>query len=220
MSVVADYDFSMSNEELLELCRRQDQEALRVLLKRHERPVYGLLFRMLSNHEDAEEALADVFVKVWRGAASFKGDSKFTTWLFRIAANTARDRLRSRMMRREVSIEDMASGSLEAAAGPDKWSPETQAIVAEDLAHIVQAMTGLSEDDRLLISLYHFQEIEYGEIAEITGIPASNLKVKLFRARQRLRSLCAQQETDGGPDELRTDTTESSGLQQESAEWA
>jgi RNA polymerase sigma-70 factor (ECF subfamily) len=55
---------------------------------------------MLSNHEDAEEALADVFVKVWRSAASFKGDSKFTTWLYRIAANTARDRLRSRMTRR------------------------------------------------------------------------------------------------------------------------
>ena len=219
MSIAADYDFSTSNEELLELCKRQDQEALRVLLRRHERPVYGLLFRMLSNHEDAEEALADVFVKVWRGAASFKGDSKFTTWLFRIAANTARDRLRSRMTRHEVSIEDMVAGSLEAAAGPDKCSPETLAIDAEDLARIVQAMAGLSEDDRLLISLYHFQEIEYAEISEITGIPAGNLKVKLFRARQRLRSLCAQQETDGEPNELRTDTTESSGLQQGSAEW-
>ena len=220
MSIAADYDFSMSNEELLELCKRQDQEALRVLLRRHERPVYGLLFRMLSNHEDAEETLADVFVKVWRSAATFKGDSKFTTWLFRIAANTARDRLRSRMTRHEVSIEDMAVGSLEAAAGPDKCSPETQVIEAEDLARIVKAMAGLSEDDRLLISLYHFQEIEYSEIAEITGIPAANLKVKLFRARQRLRSLCAHQETDGEPDELRTDTTESSGLQQGSAEWA
>jgi RNA polymerase sigma factor (sigma-70 family) len=220
LSIAADYDFSMSNEELLDLCKRQDQEALRVLLRRHERPVYGLLFRMLSNHEDAEEALADVFVKVWRGAASFKGDSKFTTWLFRIAANTARDRLRSRMTRHEVSIEDMTFGSLEAAAGPDKMSPEKRAIEADDLARIVKAMAGLSEDDRLLISLYHFQEIDYGEIAEITGIPASNLKVKLFRARQRLRSLCAQQETDGEPDELRTDTTESSGLQQGSAEWA
>ena len=60
-----DYDFSVSNEELLRLCERQDQDALRLLFRRHERPVYSLLFRMLSNHEDAEEALADVFVKVW-----------------------------------------------------------------------------------------------------------------------------------------------------------
>ena len=84
MEKAVDHDFSVSNEELLEMCKRQDHEALRVLFKRHERPVYGLLLRMLSNHDDAEEALADVFVKVWRGAAKFKGDSKFTTWLFRI----------------------------------------------------------------------------------------------------------------------------------------
>ena len=103
----ADYDFSISNEELLELVKRQDQEALRLLFRRHERPIYSLLFRMLNNHEDAEEALADVFVKVWRGAASFKGSAKFTTWLFTIASNTARDRLRSRKTRQEVAMEDV-----------------------------------------------------------------------------------------------------------------
>ena len=57
-----DYDFSVSNEELLRLCKRQDQDALRVLFRRHERPVYSLLFRMLSNHEDAEEALSLIHI--------------------------------------------------------------------------------------------------------------------------------------------------------------
>ena len=107
------YDFSMSNEELLELCKRQDQDALRVLFRRHERPVYSLLYRMLSNHEDAEEALAAVFIKVWRGATGFKGDAKFTTWLFKIASNTARDTLRSRRLRQEVSIEDVVINEAE-----------------------------------------------------------------------------------------------------------
>lgn len=215
------YDFSVSNEELLELCKRQDQEALRLLLRRHERPVYSLLFRMLSNHEDAEEALAEVFVKVWRGAAFFKGDAKFTTWLYRIASNTARDFLRSRKTRKEVSIDDVIVNEFEAAerTGADLGDPAKHAIQAEGRAAILRAMQELSEDDRLLISLYHFQERDYDEIGKITGIAPNNLKVKLFRARQRLRKLCAELE-EGDSNELRASTTESTGLQQEAADWS
>lgn len=214
------YDFSVSNEELLDLCKRQDQEALRLLLRRHERPVYSLLYRMLSDHEDAEEALAEVFVKVWRGAAFFKGDAKFTTWLYRIASNTARDFLRSRRSRQEVSIEDVVVNEYDlseqsGAAG----DPAKQALEAEGRAQILRAMNELSEDDRLLISLYHFQEFDYEHISEITGTPPNNLKVKLFRARQRLRKACAALE-EGNRDELRTGTTDSAGLQPEPAEGA
>jgi RNA polymerase sigma factor (sigma-70 family) len=218
VSSVEDYDFSVSNEELLALCRRQDQEALRLLLRRHERPVYSMLFRMLSNHEDAEEALADVFVKVWRNAAGFKGDCKFTTWLYKIAANTARDRLRSRMIRHEVSIEEVVMDEASVANKSD--DPVKQVVDADEVSRIATAMSGLSEEDRLLVSLYHFQDLDYGEIQEITGIPAGNLKVKLFRARERLRKLCVEMEKGGGADEMRTDTTESSGLRQGTAEWA
>ena len=214
------YDFSASNEDLLDLCKRQDQEALRLLLRRHERPVYSLLYRMLSNHEDAEEALAEVFVKVWRGAAFFKGDAKFTTWLYRIASNTARDCLRSRKSRREVSIEDVIVNELEAAerVTGEMGDPAVRVLEAEGRARILAAMNELSENDRLLISLYHFQECDYEQIAKITGTPTSNLKVKLFRARQRLRKACVALE-EGDNSELRTDTTESSGLRQEAAEW-
>ena len=221
MDRAEDYDFSVSNEELLDLCKRQDQEALRVLLRRHERPVYSLLYRMLSSHEDAEEALAEVFVKVWRGAAFFKGNAKFTTWLYRIASNTARDCLRSRRTRQEVSIEEVVINEYAAAerSGVDLGDPAKRVLQAEGRASILRAMNGLSEDDRLLISLYHFQECEYDEIAEITGTPPNNLKVKLFRARQRLRKLCAVLE-EGDGNEMREHTTESSGLQQEAADWS
>ena len=222
MDRAADYDFSASNEMLLDLCKQQDQEALRVLFRRHERPVYSLLYRMLSSHDDAEEALAEVFVKVWRAASTFKGEAKFTTWLFRIASNTARDFLRSRMTKREVSLEDVVVDEVGAAGqsairGAD---PESCAIDAEDRARILRAMKELSEEDRLLISLYHFQEFDYAEIAQIVGIPPNNLKVKLFRARQRLKKLCAAQDKDGVQDEMRRDTAESSGLRQGAAEWS
>jgi RNA polymerase sigma-70 factor (ECF subfamily) len=219
---LADYDFSASNEMLLELCKQQDQEALRVLFRRHEKPIYNLLYRMLSNHEDAEEALAEVFVKVWRAAAGFKGESKFTTWLFRIASNTARDVLRSRMTKREVSLEDVVVNELEAAerSGSKIGDPEARAILSDENARLMQAMRGLSEEDRLLVTLYHIQEMDYEEIAQVANVPLSNLKVKLFRARQRLKKLCAELEKDGGEDGLRADTTGSSGLRQGTAEWA
>jgi len=216
----ADHDSGAGNEELLELCKNQDQEALRVLLRRHERPVYSLLYRMLSSHEDAEEALAEVFVKVWRSAPGFKGQSKFTTWLYRIAANTARDCLRARKARPEVSIEDAQPGDVEVAQRLSSPTPDPAVCVieAEDRARIAAAVKQLSEEDRLLITLYHFQECDYTEMAEITGFAAGNLKVKLFRARQKLRKLCADEEKDRDEDEMRRDTTESAGLRQGAAE--
>ena len=222
MSRGEDYDFSVSNEELLAQCRRQDQDALRVLFRRHEGPVYGLLLRMLSSREDAEEALAEVFVKVWRGAANFRGGSKFTTWLFRIASNTARDYLRSRRARHEVSIEDVIVNEVDAQRriGSNVGDPVRSAMVRDDMARIVRAMQGLSDDDRLLVSLYHFQEREYDEISQIMDISAANLKVKLFRARQRLKKLYAEQEKGDGEDEMQADTTESSGLQRGASEWS
>lgn len=208
---------------LLELCRRQDQEALRILFRRHERPVYNLLYRMLSNHEDAEEALSEVFVKVWRAAGSFKGDSKFTTWLFKIAANTAKDFLRSRMIRREVSLDDdsVAGGRAEISARGKTVDPEECVLEGDEIARIVEALDGLSEDDRLLITLYHFQDLGYEEIAEITGIPASNLKVKLFRARQRLKKLFMQTGEGGADvkDEMRGSATDPAGLRNGTCEW-
>lgn len=220
MERAGDYDFSTSNEGLLELCKRQDQEALRVLFRRHERPVYSLLYRMLSNHEDAEESLAEVFVKVWRAAGSFKGEAKFTTWLYRIASNTARDKLRSRQIRQEVFIDDsivdeVGLGERIASPGMD---PEKCVLIADERARVMRAMQDLSEEDRLLVTLYHFQECDYEEISQVTGVSPANLKVRLFRARQRLRKLCADDEKEGGINEMRVDTAESSGLQQRVAE--
>ncbi len=220
MCSAVDYDFSASNEELLELCKHQDQEALRVLFRRHERPVYSMLFRMLSSHEDAEETLAEVFVKVWRAAGGFKGDSKFTTWLYRIAANTARDRLRSRQTRQEVYLDDIMldDSSLGEHGIATTGNPEKCAMLADDKMRILRAMQELNEEERLLVTLYHFQECDYEEIVQITGIPGVNLKVRLFRARQRIRKLCAEYESEGGADELRIDSAESAGLQQRAVE--
>ncbi|MBI2842167.1 MAG: RNA polymerase sigma factor [Armatimonadetes bacterium] len=204
------YDFGLSNEELLGRCKEKDEAALRELLRRHERPVYSMLYRMLGSHEDAEEALADVFVKVWRSAGSFRGASKFTTWLYRIAGNTAKDKLRSRRARPEVAVEDEII--TEVLVSHSAADPEQAAVQADEVARIELAMQNLSYEDRLLVSLYHIEERSMEEIAEITGHSRGNLKVKLFRARQRLRKLLGEMDQETS-DEMQSGTTESIGLQ-------
>lgn len=211
-------DFGESNEELLHRCKEKDEAALRELLRRHERPVYSLLYRMLSNHEDSEDALADVFVKVWRSAASFRGASKFTTWLYKIAGNTARDILRSRKARPEVAIADDILCEMD-LINDTAVDPETRIINDDEIAGIETAMKKLSEEDRLLVDLYHMQECSLEEIAELMGLKRSNLKVKLFRARQKLRNHLENLDRETS-DELRTGTTESIGIQPGTAESA
>jgi len=219
------YDLSVSNEELLIRLRNGDQEALRTLFRRHERPVYALLYRMLSNREDAEEALADVFVKVWRAASRFRGEAKFSTWLYRIASNTATDALRARRGHHTVSFEELAKWEAEALMADESPAddPAEAAVRSEERAMIMLALQKLRPDDRLLVTLYHLQECSYGELSEITKVPVGNLKVRLFRARRRLRQLyeevSAETEAarssrkEGCEDEMRTDTGESVGIQ-------
>lgn len=201
----------VSSEELLRRCRECDESALRELLHRYERPVYSLLYRMLGSREDADEALADVFYKVWRAAGSFRGRSKFTTWLYRIAANTAHDVLRSRRSRPEVTVEDVILADTD-LVGTAEADPEQAVIEGEQLDTIGMAMQRLSEEDRFLVTLYHLEECSLQEISEVTGGSPTNLKVKLFRARQKLRAHLGELDRET-TDEMRAGTTEPFGLQ-------
>lgn len=181
------YDYSVSSEELLRRCKENDETALRELFRRYERPVYGMLYRMLGRHEDAEEALSDVFVKLWKAAAGFRGDAKFTTWLYRIAGNTARDFLRSRKARPEFPVDDEILSEMDLSDGSSVVDPEASLVGKEEVARIERAMLRLSPEDRQLVTLFHVRELGLDEIASIMGQKRNNLKVKLFRARQRLR---------------------------------
>lgn len=205
------HSFDDSNEELLRRCNCNDESALRELLHRHERPVYSLLYRMLGSHEDAEEALADVFVKVWKSAGSFRGASKFTTWLYRIAGNTARDALRYRKARPETTIDNEIIVETD-IIGISVVDPEKELMASDERTRIDQAIQRLSDEDRLIVTLYHIHENTLDEIAEITRQNRANLKVKLFRARQRLRKHLGDLDREIN-DEMFAGTTESFGLQ-------
>jgi len=208
-----------SDETLMARCARGDQSAFQALYARHHRMVYNLAFRMLGNHADAEEVLPDVFVKVWQKAGDFRGQSRVSTWLYRVTSNMAMDRLRAARVGKEVFYEDLSLAEKEM---PDRSAeaetPEEALLRQEDQRALNQAMGRLAPEDRLLVTLYHLQGCSYSEIEEITGVSPVNIKSKLFRARRRLRELLKTSTKGDVPDGMPGDRTTADGLRMATAD--
>ncbi|HSV75112.1 MAG TPA: sigma-70 family RNA polymerase sigma factor [Chthonomonadales bacterium] len=176
----------LADDELIRLCSRGEQAALAELARRYQTPIYRFLLRMTGSHEDAEECALDVFVRAWRHAARFEFRCRVGTWLYRIAANIARDAYSRRKCRpqepwpSELDLARMATGSAEedALAGLDR----------ERLASALNAaLSKLKPIDRTVLVLYYLEQRDYDEIQQITELSYSVLKTRLARARRRLR---------------------------------
>lgn len=152
------------------------------IVNRHKDKAYNLAFRICCNHEEAEEIAQDSFLKAYRALGSFKRKSSFSTWLYRIVYNTAISYVR--LKKREVlSLEDFpadATDFLGTAASEEEAETEYRRSL------INFAFQKISEEDRSLITLHYYEEMNTEEISEVTGISKSNVKVKLFRARQKM----------------------------------
>ncbi len=171
---------------LVRRCAGGDPAALREIVRRHQGALFGFLAQMLGSREDAEEALQDVFLRVWQQAGRFEGRSAFSTWLYRVAANVARDALRHRRSR--VLPVPLTESSMSAA-------PDPQGLALEGLeregnsGRLRQALGALRPDDRLVLVLYYMEEMSCREICAVTGHSSPVLKVRLLRARRRLRGV-------------------------------
>jgi len=159
-----------------------DANAYAVLVERHKQMIYTFALKMVKVPEDAEEIAHDAFVKAYQSLGSFKNQSKFSTWLYRIAFNESVSRLRKKKLEL-VSIDEPRFSFLEVS--------ETENILNElneqERQIIVRnAVDKLPDDERSLITMFYLQECSIKEIAEIMTYSESNVKVKLFRARKRL----------------------------------
>ena len=184
-------------------CAAGDEAAFGVLYERHHRLVYNIAYRMLGNPTDAEDILPDVFVKAWTKAGDFRGGSQVSTWLYRIAANMAMDRLRSGRHTKEVFWDDLpVRDQAMPDVGGESDNPERVAIRHDDERRLNKALGMLSKDERLLVTLYHLQGCSYTEVEEITGISTQNIKSRLFRARRRLKGFMEELEEGHAPGKL------------------
>ena len=174
----------LSDIELIEQTLAGNQAAYADLVKRHQRFVFTLALRFAKNREDAEEVAQDCFIKAYRSLASFQKQSKFSTWLYTIVYTTAMTFLRKKRVDTDSIDDENTYIQLEnQSSGLNNNMAETRSRSY----YLNQAIAQLLPDDAAIITLFYMGEQSLEEIGQTLGIEANTVKVKLFRARQRLR---------------------------------
>lgn len=153
-----------------------------ILVEKHKSMVYTLALRIAKNHEDAEEIAQDVFLKVFNSLSSFKQESKFTTWLFKIVYNTAISRFR----KKQIDSYSMEGATLQGTIRLDADDGQKILQHKERKKIISEAIGHLKEDEAVVITLFYLSEKSIKEIEEITGHSNSNIKILLHRGRKKL----------------------------------
>lgn len=162
--------------------------AFAVLIEKYQKMAFTLAYNILLNREDAEEAAQDAFLKAYSALGSFKREAKFSTWLYRIVLNTALNRGKKKKLA-TIALEDM--NHLGHTSFPSEES--LAAYHLQDQKRFIQAsMLSLKEDERLVITLYYLNELTTTEVAKVSGLSTSNVKVLLHRGRQQLAKKLTQ----------------------------
>lgn len=164
--------------------------AFSYLVDRHKDKAYNLAFRICGNREEAEEIAQDAFIKAYRSLSNFRSKSSFSTWLFRIVYNTSISLVRSRK-KRVLAIEEFPADAVD-FLGINRNEEEAAEDYRNSLVNF--ALQKISEDDRGLITLYYYDDLDTEEISKITGISKSGIKVRLFRARKKMADIIAKVE--------------------------
>lgn len=171
-----------SDAYYIERVQAGDTGCFACLLDRYSRPVHSLILKMVRNKEDAEELAQDVFMKVFRNLPSFKADCSFSTWIYRIAYNTAISELRRKKQEfiaiEESQIENVSEEEVSILLGRTSENDQV-----EKLEH---TLTLLPPEERAMIMLFYMKQKSIEELTVITGLSASNVKVKLHRIRKKL----------------------------------
>jgi RNA polymerase sigma factor (sigma-70 family) len=156
--------------------------AFSYIVDRHKDKAYNLAFRICGNHEEAEEISQDSFLKAYRSLKGFRMNSSFATWLYRIVYNTAISHVRIKK-KKVLSLEDFPAEATD-FIGCNTTEEEAEKEYRSSLVNF--ALQKINHEERGLITLYYYEEMSTEEISDITGISKSNIKVKLFRARQKM----------------------------------
>jgi RNA polymerase sigma factor (sigma-70 family) len=160
-----------------------DAGAFASLVNKHKTMAYNIALRITRSREDAEEVAQDSFVKLYHALHQFQRNAKFTTWFYRVVYNLALTKIRKKSLV-DGSVDDEYFEET-----PDPGIPDALDRISDrDRNTAVQhAINSLAESDQLLVTLYYMDSLPVDEIAEITGLTESNVKVKLFRARKKMQ---------------------------------
>jgi RNA polymerase sigma-70 factor (ECF subfamily) len=180
-----------TDEELVKRAQEDDERAFGELVTRYESKVYSLAMKMLRNPEDAEDVLQDTFLRAYRGIKGFKGNSTFSTWIYRITANSALMRLRKKQLP-QVSIED--SDERDAPIAIADWAPgPVDQLLNKEMQRVMdEAIEALPPEFRQVFILRDVEELSNADVAEILDLSVAAVKSRLHRARLKVRNRLAQ----------------------------
>lgn len=173
---------NLTDQQIILLVKGGNKEAFGLLVDRYKHMVYTSTYRLLRNKEDAEEVAQDVFLKAYTSLKSFRGDAKFSTWLYKIAYRKSLDRFKRRKTVEFISVDAM-DGSFQPAYTAEGM---TQLETDEKKQIIRKAILELPGDESWIVTMFYLEELSLKEISAITGYNSNTIKVKLFRNRERL----------------------------------
>lgn len=172
--------------------KQGDLDAYDELIRRHQQRIYGLCYHLTANHEDANDLAQDAFIKGWKALASFKGDSSFYTWIYRVAYNSCLNHLKTRRNRTpHLSLNDL---DFQIEHDPDlvalisSRTPRRDVDLAELQKKLNESILKLSEEHRTVVILHDVQGLPHDEIAKIVGCNPGTVRSRLFYARQQLQA--------------------------------
>jgi RNA polymerase sigma-70 factor (ECF subfamily) len=177
----------IGDAECVKRVQRGDTESFEILVRRHQKITFNLIYRFLGDYDEATDTAQEVFLSAYRSIRQFRGDANFSTWLYRIAFNHASSRRKSlnSKRQRQVTLEDDLE-LVDCSA-----NLETSAERKEIQQRVQRALNNLDADDAQIILLRDLQDVSYEDIAETLDVPVGTVKSRLHRARQALKTSLA-----------------------------
>jgi RNA polymerase sigma-70 factor (ECF subfamily) len=178
-------DLELSDTQIIERTLGGEHDAFNLLVRRWERQIYGLALRMLGRDDEAKDATQETFLLAYRNLSKFRGEAKFSSWIYRIALNICNTKLRNRS-REGISLEEQQE-----AVGfevVDDTEDLSAGIQREQVArHVRRALQGLPAEMRQVIIMKEYEGLKFSEIADILGIPVSTVKTRMYTGLVELR---------------------------------
>src|SRR6188508_1086513 len=203
-TMAAAMPMTRTDEDLVARSKTGDTESFNQLIKRWERPIFALAYRTLGREEDARDVTQETFLRAFRALSGFKGDAKFSSWLYRIALNLCRDWMRKERRAPLVAVpEGVDVEQLAAERGPVE-TVEDLAARSELSREVARAMESLPAEQRQAIILKEYHGLTFQEIADLMKCPLSTVKTRVYQGLTVLRRQL--QQADSGPATARGST--------------
>jgi RNA polymerase sigma-70 factor (ECF subfamily) len=183
-----------TDDELIERVRGGETRFFTELVRRYQDPVYSMAMRFVRRAGDAEDLAQESFLHAYRGLAGFKGDARFSTWLYRITWNLCADWLRKNKKpgRAPMAIDDAAD------LADGRVGQEEGLLAAEEKQKVRQELNGLEQKYRVVLILLYYQKLSYDQIAAVLEVPMKTVETRLYRARKLLKERLKRAGVGGG----------------------